>query len=211
MSAWLLYRLGRRCRIHGGRNRFQGGIDAPRSALRFRIRIGHGGSLRPGGGSRGDQPAGGYGTALGKHEIGPGHVGELLTVGWRRENRKRTLQRRAAYIRGSRLDLGMHGVVEPLCEGRHVGLAASRRPGLLAAVEHEDAAVPDSSPGLVAVATGDPADLIAAADVQPHLARAVPAQEAEPDIEAVADRLERLTVDPYIRHLPECRECRMRG
>src|SRR6202042_826287 len=80
---------------------------------------------------------------------------------------------------------------------------------LLSAVEHEDAAVPDRPPGLVAIAADHPADLLTAADVQPRLPGAVAAKECEPEIEAVADRLESLPVDPDIRHLPERRECRM--
>src|SRR6202043_3570893 len=102
-------------------------------------------------------------------EIRPRNVGNLLTVAFRGQDLERPFQRGAADVRSARLDLGMNGVMELLGLGGHIGLAASRWPGLLGAMQHEDPTVPDRSPRLLAIAPDHPADLLTAADVHPGL------------------------------------------
>src|ERR1019366_7145182 len=90
------------------------------------------------------------------------------------------------------------------------GFPAPRRSRLLTAVEHEDAAIPNGSPGFVAIPAGDAADLLPAAHVDPRLPGPIAAEVGQPEVEAIADRLERLPVAPDVRPLAEGRERGMR-
>ena len=105
MSARLLYRLCRRCRIHGCRDRLERDLDAPLATRRLRIGIGGCGALRPRRRRGRDQPPRGRRAPVGEHEIRPGDVGDLLAIARRGQDLESTLQRGSPDVGSTRLDL----------------------------------------------------------------------------------------------------------
>ena len=157
MSARLLYRLGRRSRIHGCRDRLQRGVDAPRRRARFRVRIGHGGALRP---RCRRQPRSAAARPVGLRS-GSTKYGQATSESSSPSRRRR--EDRRAHAPARRGGRRRHPASISACTASwrrcasadDIGLATPWRPGLLAAVEHEDAAVPDGPPGLVTVGPRD--------------------------------------------------------